>query len=159
MYLPERIILGSVWSVVLISVWFVPRRLIRQASFIFFFAQLPAWILGLLVVEFGWIEYPVRELHKVNATSFTFEYLILPIISIFFNLYFPSESSLSKKLLYYTSILAVFTLVEFFIEKYTLLINYLHWEWYYTFISMGIIFYLVRSIYKWFFRLGKPLSL
>lgn len=159
MYFIEKFILGSIWLISFISIWFIPKQKYRQASFIFLFAQLPAWIFGLLVVEAGWIEYPVRELSKANATSFTFEYLILPIICIFFNFYFPEGEGFYKKIKYYIPILAIFTLMEYFMEKYTLLIRYVHWEGYTTFITMGIIIYFVRSVYKWFFHLDRPLSL
>ncbi|MBB3113389.1 hypothetical protein FHS18_005501 [Paenibacillus phyllosphaerae] len=159
MYVIERIILGSIWGVTLISIFFVPKQLIRKASFIYFFTQLPAWLLGLLVVEIGWIQYPVREMHKANATSFSFEFLILPVICVFFNIYYPKDSRLSIKLLYYITTMGAFTLAEYFIEKYTLLIKYLQWDWYDTFLSMVIMVYAVRSVYKWFFREVKPLSL
>lgn len=159
MYFIEKLIIGSVWLISFISIWFVPKQKYRQAAFIFLFTQLLSWIFGLLVVEFGWIEYPVRELYKANATSFTFEYLILPIICILFNIYFPENENLYKKIIYYINILAIFTLMEYLIEMYTLMIKYVHSKWYLTFITMGILIYLVRSVYKWFFNLNRPFSL
>lgn len=159
MYLIERLTIGSMWLVCFMSLWFIPKHKRRVASFIFLFAQMPAWILGLLVVEAGLIEYPVRELHKANATSFTFEFLVLPLLCVFFNLYYPEGASISKKLAYYIKILSIFTTVEYVVEKYTLVINYLHWEWYFTFASMGIVIYLIRAGYKWFFHKKNPLSL
>ena len=159
MYLIERLIIGIVWLICFISLWFIPKNKLREASFIFLFTQLPAWILGLAVVEAGLIEYPVRELHKANATSFSFEYLVLPFICIFFNLYYPNRKNLYKKLLYYVSILSIFTLMEYLAEKYTRILEYINWEWYHTFISMCVVVYLVRVVYKWFFRLKSPLSL
>jgi hypothetical protein len=97
MYSIERLIIGSVWLICFIYIWFIPKHKYRQASFIFLFSQLLSWIFGLLVVEIGWIEYPVRELHKANATSFTFEFLVLPIMCVFFNLYYPEGDRLSKR--------------------------------------------------------------
>lgn len=159
MYLKERIIFAIVWLICIISLWFIPRNKFREASFIFLFAQLPAWILGLAVVEANLIVYPVREFHKANATNFSFEYFVLPFMCIFFNLYFPENKSLIKRLFYYTSILSIFTLIEIIAEKYTGILKYVHWEWYYTFLSMWIVIYIVRVVYKWFFKLKKPLSL
>jgi hypothetical protein len=159
MYFIERLIIGSVWIICFISIWFIPRQKYRQASFIFLFTQLPSWIFGLLVVELGYIEYPVRELHKANATSFTFEYIVLPLLCIFFNLYFPENKGFYKKITYYITFLSAFTLIESLTERYTLIIKYVHWEWYTTFVTMGIVIYLVRSAYKWFFNLSKPFSL
>jgi hypothetical protein len=159
MYYIERLIIGTVWCVSLISIWFIPMRKLRQASFIFLVAQLPSWLFGLLVVEAGWIEYPVRELYKANATSFTFEYLVLPIICIFFNLHYPENRGLYEKIKYYLYILSIFTLIEYFTEKYTLIIHYIHWEWYITLITMAIFLYMIRIFYKWFYNMGNIFSL
>lgn len=159
MYLIEKFIFGIVWLISFISVWFIPKPKYRESSFIFLFTQLPAWIFGLLVVEFGLIEYPVRELYKSNATNFSFEYLVLPLICIFFNFYYPEGKGLYKKLVYYITILGVFTLLEFIVERNTLILKYIHWEWYTTFITMGLVIYFVRSVYKWFFKMSKPFSI
>ena len=159
MYFIERLIIGTVWCISFVSIWFIPGRKLRQASFIFLTAQLPSWLFGLLVVEAGWIEYPVRELYKANATSFTFEYLVLPIICIFFNLHYPENKGLYKKIKYYFYILSIFTLIEYFTEKYTLIIHYIHWEWYITLITMAIFLYMIRAFYKWFYNMGNIFSL
>jgi hypothetical protein len=159
MYFIERLILGLVWLISIVSIGFIPKQKYRQSSFIFFFTQMPAWIFGLLVVEAGLIEYPVREMHKANATSFTFEYLVLPIICIFFNLYYPENKGFYKKIHYYITTMGIFTYIEYLAERHTLLLSYIHWEWYTTFITMAIFVYFVRGVYKWFFKLSKPFSL
>lgn len=158
MFLIEKSILWSVVLLSFISICLIPKEKYRQASFIFLFAQFPAWIFGLIVVEVGWIEYPVRLLVKANRTSIIFEYLVLPIICIFFNIYYPSGQGFYKKIKYFLAILGVFTLLEYFTEKYTALIHYVHWEWYLTFVTMAIFFYFVRSVYKWFFKLERTLK-
>lgn len=159
MYFIERLIIGSVWLISFASLLFIPRQKYRQASFIFLFAQLPAGIFGLLVVEASLIEYPVRELYKANATSFSFEYLILPLICVFFNLYYPEKESSHKKVFYYIITLGIFTFIEYITEKYTLIVKYIHWEWYITLITMCLLIYFVRIVYKWFFNFEKPFSL
>lgn len=159
MYLKERLIIGFIWLICFSSIWFIPKNKRREASVIFLISQLFARILGLIVVEFGLIEYPVELFWKANATSFSFEYLLLPFFSIFFNLYYPNAKSSYKKLVYYISIFSVFSFLEYLVEKHTKIITYIHWEWYHTFISMSIVFYLIRAVYKWFFKLKSPLSL
>lgn len=159
MHFKEWFMIVSVWLICFISILFIPKQKYRQASFIFVFAQLPAWIFGLAVVEAGLIKYPVRVFSKANGTSFTFEYLALPFICIFFNLYFPENKGLYRKVIYYMSFLSFFTLLEYFVEKYTLILKYVHWNWYTTFTSMALFMYLVRLIYKWFYNLDKPFSL
>jgi hypothetical protein len=159
MFLRERIIIGIVWLICFVSIWFIPKAKYRNASVIFLITQLFAWILGILAVELGLIEYPVRELEKANATFFSFEYFVLPFMCIFFNLYYPQKKSLWSKLAFYLMILAPFTFIETLVEKHTRLLHYIHWEWYYTFFSMWLVFYLVRAIYKWFYNIERPLSL
>jgi hypothetical protein len=158
MHLLERFLIYSVWFIGFVSLWFIPKHKYFEASFIFLFAQLQTWIFGLLVVEFGLIEYPVRELSKANSTSFTFEYFIMPIMCIFFILYFPDTKKIPSKMLFYIEFLLPFTIIEVIVERYTLILKYIQWHWYFTFISMLIVFYIVRVGYKWFFKINKPFS-
>jgi hypothetical protein len=58
----DRIVLITIWCLTIIGLLcFVPRNKIREANIVFFFKQFMTWILGLLTVEFGLIEYPARE--------------------------------------------------------------------------------------------------
>jgi hypothetical protein len=155
----EKLIIGFQWLAGLISIWFIPKEKFREASFIYLIAQVPAWILGLSVVEAGLIIYPARLFSEVNGTSFTFEFFILPMVSIFFNLYYPAQKNKLAKAFYYIRILSAFTFAEYLTEKYTEILTYIHWHWYFTWLSMGLVIYIVRATYKWFFKLGKPFSL
>ena len=159
MYLKERIIICAAWLFCLISLRLIPKNKYREASFIFLLAQLPAWILGLCVVEADMISYPVRLFWKANYTNFCFEYLVLPFMCIFFNLYYPNTQSTLKKVLYYLCILSGFTLMEALAEKHTKILTYIGWRWYYTFLSMLLVIYIVRVVYKWFFHIRNPFSL
>ncbi|MDF2988594.1 MAG: hypothetical protein K0R50_4104 [Eubacterium sp.] len=159
MYPIERIILVSAWVMSFISILFIPRKKIPQASFIFVSTQFFTWILGLFAVEFACLDYPVRELSKANATSFSFEYFILPIITIFFILNYPYSKPLKARILYYFIFSSAFTLLEYFLERYTLVIKYNSWRWYWTWISMSLVFYFEMIIYKWFFRIKRIFSI
>lgn len=159
MYLKEKVIIGLVWLICAISICFIPKNKRREASVIFLFSQMFAWILGLLVVEMGLIIYPIRELQKANSTSFSFEYLVLPVICIFFNIHYPEGKGLVKRLFYYVGIISVFSFCEYMAEKYTLILKYIHWELYYTFLSMFAVIYIVRVVYKWYYNMDKPFSI
>lgn len=159
MYLIERTILVIEISICFLFILRIPKNKRKEASFIFLFAQLPAWILGLVVAEWDLIEYPVRLFPKANHTSITFEYVTLPVMCILFNFYYPEGKSITKKLAYYVTTMGAFTLAEFLVQKYTQLLKYQGWHWYDTFISMMVFIYLVRVTYKWFYRIKKPLSL
>ncbi|MBK1813837.1 hypothetical protein JHL18_24770 [Clostridium sp. YIM B02505] len=147
----ETMLLFAVPGVSIFSLLFVPKNKFFQAQFIFLFVQLLTWILGLSAVQLGFIEYPYRELHSVNRTSFLFEYLVLPIMCIHFNIFFPEASSKTIKYVYYFGITLIFTIIEYFAEKYTAILEYTGWKLYWTFISICIIFWISRVTTKWFF--------
>lgn len=148
----ETVILIAEAIIPVLSLAFVPKNKLFQAQFIFLFVQSPSWILGLLAVQLGLIVYPYRELSTVNRTSFIFEFLVLPILCIHFNVHFPERSSKVVKSMYYFGITMVFTVIEYFIEKHTLILKYTGWQWYWTFISVCFIFWLTRKTTHWFFR-------
>lgn len=159
MYLIEKIILASAWVIGFIAIRFIPREKASKASFIFVLTQFFTWILGLFAVEFACLDYPVRELSKANATSFSFEYFVLPVITIYFVLNYPHNKPFKSRLLYYAIFSSAFTLIEYFLERYTLIIKYHTWRWYWTLVSMSLVFYIVKVIYKWFFKIKRIFSI
>ncbi|WP_372660709.1 CBO0543 family protein [Cohnella sp.] len=150
----EWTILVAVWITAFSLFFFVPRQKIRLALVAYLFKQMLTWMVGLIVVELGWIEYPVRCFATVNRSSFTFEYLAYPIICGLFNARYPENRSLLFKLFYYSSYCTVITVVEVLIEKNTDLINYIHWSWYWTWITLFITFFMSRTFCKWFFSIN-----
>jgi hypothetical protein len=153
----EVIILTSVWiALALMLLIFVPRDKIRQAIIIFFFKQFLTWMLGLTVAHFGLIEYPVRSFAKATKTSFDFEYFFYPAICVVFNLHYPDGKGRVHEFLYYFYYCSIMTFVEVLAEKYTDILNYIHWTWYITWITLFITFYISHKFYLWYFRLNKP---
>lgn len=159
MYYIEKILLAGAVIAFFIAVGFIPRNKADRASFVFLLTQFFTWILGLIAVEFAWLDYPFHELSKANSTSFIFEYLMLPIIAIFFILHYPNNKSLRVKIPYYVSFISAFTLIEYFLEKYSMVIKYHSWKWYWTWISMALVIYMVMIIYKWFYRVKNVFAL
>jgi len=158
-YSIESILLTGAWIGCFIAIFFIPRKKLDKAALIFLTTQFFTWILGLIVVQYGWLEYPVREFSKANATSFLFEFLILPIISIFFILNYPIHKTLEVRILYFFTIISVFTLIEFLIERNTMIIKYHSWKWYWTWISMSLVIYMVMVIYRWFYKQKRIFSI
>lgn len=148
----EKNILVISAIIAIVSLVFTPKEKKLQSHFIFLFSPIPVWILGLSVVELGLLEYPVRELSDINRTSFIFEYLILPVVCIFFNAYYPSSSTRKIQIAYYLAFSSTLTLLESLLEKYTMLIKYTGWKWYFSLISMCIVFCLTRIVTNWFFK-------
>ncbi|WP_396897503.1 CBO0543 family protein [Niallia endozanthoxylica] len=111
------------------------------------------WFFGLLVVEKGLISYPSRLFfRKATKSSFTFEYFIFPSFCVLFNLYYPEKRSSILKILYYCVYSAFITSFELFAVRFTNLISYKNWKWYWTFSTLCLTFYLSHLNHKWFFK-------
>ncbi|MCH1624395.1 CBO0543 family protein [Fredinandcohnia quinoae] len=137
---------------------FTAVKQIRLAAVAFLFKQVITFLFGLLVVEFDMIEYPVRLFSAINRTSFTYEYYAFPAVCALFNVWYPSDRSVLVQLGYYVGYTSVLTAGEVLIEKYTALIDYIHWEWYISWITIFLSFFLVRIFCVWFFHSGENSS-
>jgi hypothetical protein len=132
---------------------FVPKDKIRHASVIFLFKQVITWLFGLLVVEKNLIEYPFRLFFKrTYKASFCFEYFFYPVFSVLFNLYYPDKRNIVIKALYNFSHTSLITGIEVLIVKYTRLIRYKRWNWYWSFITMFAANHLSHVYYMWIFK-------
>ncbi|MPL69304.1 hypothetical protein SDC9_15041 [bioreactor metagenome] len=152
----EKAILLVSWIVASTCIWFfVPRDKIRNFIVAFLFKQSITWISGLLVVEMGLIQYPVRIFQIATTASFTFEFYVYPVICAFFNIYYPEDSTNTYKFFYYAIICSIITVLEVILEQHTQLIRYIHWEWYWTWITLFLTFYLSRVYYRWHFKVNK----
>lgn len=148
-------ILISVYLVATGLLFFVPKNKIRLLVFAFLFTQLITFLIGLVVVELGLLEYPVRCFASVNRTCFSYEFYAFPVVCIAFNVWYPNNRSPLYRLGYYVGFSSVLTIGEVIIEKYTDLIEYIHWEWYITWITTCLSFFIVRLFCVWFFAKGR----
>ncbi|WP_426447933.1 CBO0543 family protein [Paenibacillus sp. S-38] len=152
MFLIERVILVTANLGALTSLFFLPRSKALQHHLVFLVVGLPTWIIGLLVVEWDLLAYPVREFASINRTSFCFEYFLLPVACIHYNAWYPETRPRWVKALYLLFFCTALTVPEAFVERYTQLIRYQHWDWYVTFITEGLLFLFSRAMLRWFFR-------
>lgn len=150
----ERSIIVLAWiiSIFLLKV-FVPKNKKREAWLILLFMQTFNWFFGLVVVEFDLIKYPLilfEATEKANRTSFLFEFMAFPVLSVIFTLYLPKGKTWHWRSLYYIAYTAFITLFEVILEKYTDLIKYIHWTWYYTFGTVLMAFYICTFFNNWY---------
>ncbi|MBI0579666.1 hypothetical protein IEC97_20095 [Neobacillus cucumis] len=150
----DRLILIGFSSLCIIAIFkLIPREKVRDAWVLFLFLQVITWPAGLFAVERGWIEYPTQLFPIANAynrTSFSFEFFIFPIVAIFFSLYYPDKSKIKGALIYYISFAGFFTICEVVLEKYTTLVEYHEWKWYWTLLTVIISLFLNQKYYLWF---------
>ena len=152
----ETIIECSSWLVMGVAlVIFVSKERIRDAHVIFLFHQVVTWACGIVVVEMKWLDYPIRFFAYASRTSFTFEYFICPALAVLFTLYYPKTHAFIYRLAYAIIFVTILTIAEVIIERYTDLIDYHQWKWYWTWISILTTFYLTRKYYDWFFKRGS----
>lgn len=149
----DKGILTFIWFVTIVLLYkYVPRRQVRHGVLAFLYMQLVSWLFGILVVEKGLIKYPVREFKKAYNGSFSFEYFFFPALSALFNIYYPEEKNKLMKFLYIASYTAFVVINEVILEKYTNLIKYINWKWYWSLLSVGLSYYSSRIFYRWFFK-------
>lgn len=152
----EYIILISSWIITAVLLWrLVPRNKIRQAHVSFLFMQVITWATGLLVVQLGMIEYPIRFFPYASRASFTFEYFVYPALSVFFNIFYPEKKHWVRQVLHYILHASGITLLEGILLFNTRLIRYPKWTLYWTWITLVITFFLCRKYYEWFFKERK----
>ncbi|ARU60678.1 hypothetical protein CBW65_05955 [Tumebacillus avium] len=150
MHYLEWSILAASWIVAIgLLVRFLPKSKLPDACVIFLVCQAVTWVGGLIAGEMELVQYPVRIM-KSNRTSAEFEYLFLPVFCIVFTLYYPAQKSKIAQWLYYVLYTSAITVVEVILERYTLLIKYTGWKWYWTFLTVMATFYLTRKYYQWF---------
>lgn len=149
------IIIGLTITLGLLLV-FIPKNKIREAQVGFLGKLVITWLLGLTVVECGLIEYPARLFFReANKTSFEFEFFIYPSICAIFIVNYPEKKSSFGQFMYYFYYCTSLTVIEVIVEKYTNILNYIHWSWYITWISFFITFYVNKKYNDWFFRTNK----
>jgi hypothetical protein len=92
--------------------------------------------------------YPSRFFEYATTANFTFEYFIFPIVSALYNLYYPKKASLLKGVTFTGVIVSILTFNEVILESYTDTIEYLHWEWYWSWVSMFILLNISYRVFK-----------
>jgi hypothetical protein len=113
--------------------------------FTFLLTSYCSTFIGVIVVEKGMLEYPIRLLADYFESSILYEYLLFPIICVYFCQY-TYDSTYRIWVIQAIFYNAFFTLVEIILEHYTDLIHYYTWTWLYTFISTFALMVIIRTI-------------
>ncbi|MDF2925685.1 MAG: hypothetical protein K0R57_4599 [Paenibacillaceae bacterium] len=145
-------ILTGVWVLSFLLVFIIPHERRRLALVAFLFKQALTYLLGLVAVELQLLEYPVRELASINRTSLTYEYMAYPMVCAVFNVFYPSHRSFPQRLCYYFFFCTILTAVEMLLERYTHLVLYLEWKWWWTWVSLLATFFMTHVFCVLFFR-------
>ncbi|MGZ0086012.1 CBO0543 family protein [Caldibacillus thermoamylovorans] len=118
---------------------------LREVSISFLLNAYAASFFGAIVAGAGLLEYPVRFFAAYTDNSVIFEYLLYPVVSVY--VYATSRRSgwlgVAAQCAGYA---AVLTGVEIVFERYTDLIEYRHWTWGYSFVTMFFLTFAVRLL-------------
>ncbi|MCG8402324.1 MAG: hypothetical protein MJA84_12125 [Firmicutes bacterium] len=148
----EHIIsLAALISVLLLLIFAVDWRYFRDWVAVFLFLTTINLILGSIVVEKKLIEYPFRLSAPLFDTSLLFELWVLPALCILYN---QVTRTYGLWPVFYHAVLfsAGITAVEYPLELYTDLINYINWSWHATLFSVMAVLLTSRSFiafYRW----------
>lgn len=128
---------------------FIRKPLLIKNSLLAFLIQAYfSTFFGVIVVETHTLDYPVRFLPEYFDTSILFEYVLFPVVCVYFYQTSLRSSFLGivgQSLLY----TAAMTVIEVLCEKHTDLIEYYTWKWWYSFVTMFLLTMFVRSIMLW----------
>ena len=148
----EKAILYTLWLITFGLLFIIPHNKRRIALMALLFTQAISWFLGLVTVEFGLIKYPIRFFSEVNRASFTFEFLLLPIVCAIFNTHYPVQRSRIVQIGYYYIFPTSMTILEVVLEKFTNLVKYIHWNWSLTWLTLLFTFFTTRLFCNWYFN-------
>ncbi|WP_207644284.1 CBO0543 family protein [Desulfolucanica intricata] len=150
--LEYTIMLVSMMINLLLLIFAVNWRYFRDWIVIYLFKALLDMIAGSLVIEMKLIEYPVRLLPNYFQTSLFFELCAFPTLCILYN-QVTKERGLWPIIYYAVLFSAGMTLVEYPLELYTDLIEYINWSWFTTLYTLTGTFLLSR-VFIAFYRRG-----
>ena len=142
------IIVSAILSILI----FVKKKDLRKAFFAFITAQTVTWALGILMVYFGVIEYPVRLFPKAVDNSFLNGFILNPTIFAIYYIHYPKQAKLIWRWVYTLLITAIPMLMGILENKYTNLIHYKAWNGFYGLILGLIFYYILRKYIDWFFK-------
>lgn len=113
--------------------------------------------IGVVVVEHKMLEYPIKFLPDFFDSSLLFEYLLFPVVCVYFyqtTYRSPFLAIIGQAFLYCGTL----TAVEVLLEKHTDLIEYHTWTWGYTFGSTLLVMLLIRGVMGWIRKIGAEPS-
>jgi hypothetical protein len=137
-----RIILGV--GLLLIPFAF-KREKLKDWLLIFFLKGYISSFLDQIIVKKKRVSYPVRFMSKYFDSSILFDYLLFPILCVFYNRTSEKSNIISiflQSFIYSTPM----TVLEVILEKYTNLIKYnKNWNWLITYSALVVTFLFVRG--------------
>jgi hypothetical protein len=124
-------------------IYLIKKPLAKDWLLVFFIKSYYASLVDQLVVNKGYVKYPIRFPKQIK-TSVVFDYILFPISCVFYN-QLTKDSRILQCLLKVLYFSVPMTITELWLEKNTQLVKYKKgWNWKNTFYSLSFSFLLVR---------------
>lgn len=131
---------------------FIRKRNIKSAFLAILVYQTFTWPAGLLLTYLHMLEYPVRLFPKAIDSSFLNGFIINPSIFCIYYIHYPKKSKLAWRFLYTLLILTIPITIEFLNNKYTNLVKYKSWNWYFSLPLLLATYFISTKYSDWFIK-------
>ncbi|MFD1040658.1 CBO0543 family protein [Virgibacillus byunsanensis] len=128
-----------------------PKNLKRKLILAFLVCQALKWLSGLLHLKFDLISFPTREFPNASDILLATEGFLYPLLCGFYIIYEPKNNFLIR-VVYLSICISVLVLIDLMFVKFTKLIDYVNYAWYWTWLVFLGLFVITNVIYHWFFR-------
>jgi hypothetical protein len=115
----EHFVLIAIAAISIASIFYIPKSKYRLALISYLVFQAITWSGSLILIQMGWIEYPVREFPRATQGGFIQLYIFIPMVYAWFILIFPYNASLVKKMLHYFIFASIIVWLIYFMSYYT----------------------------------------
>lgn len=141
----EKRLLRIFFGIGLLLLPFAFKRVrLKDWLLVFFLKGYLSSFIGTVIVKNKNIKYPIRIFPEYFRISILFDYFLFPLLCVFYN----RTSLRTKPILTFIQAFLYsvpITIIEFFLEKYTDLIEYRKsWNWLITYVTLTITFLIVR---------------
>lgn len=143
-------VLFCFWFICPIVLWnLIPRNRLREALAALMIFQMLTWLFSFGLTFAGLLEAPVRIFKHATEISFTMEYVVFPTVAVFFQLYFPKNANILRRILHYllwvgiilSLMLAIGTFTDIMVVKIDIMIR--------SFFNFIIELWLCRQYVLW----------
>jgi hypothetical protein len=101
------------------SLFYVPKASFRKALLSFLTFQAATWFVSLILVQLNILAFPVRLFKKATRSNFLNEFLLYPIIFMWFVLLYPKNKSSVIKIMHHIIFISILTWYMYFLNTYT----------------------------------------
>jgi hypothetical protein len=143
----QFILWGSLVIGVVFFLFSLRKPPLKDWLLMFFLSANITTFIGVFVERENMLEYPVKFLRDYFDTSILYEYVLFPLVCIYFyqTTYRASYRGIFMQGLLYTALL---TGSEVIVERDTNLLDYKTWTWFYTFGSVFLLIIFLRLLMK-----------